>query len=412
MINYSKHTLNNGLTVIIHEDHTTPIAAVNTLYNVGSKNESPDKTGFAHLFEHLMFGGSKNVKDFDTQLQKVGGDNNAFTSTDITNYYVTLPSQNIETALWLESDRMLELSFDPQVLEVQRKVVIEEFKQRYLNQPYGDVWLKLRPLAYTSHPYRWPTIGKDISHIEDATMDDVKDFFFKYYAPNNAILVVAGNVNEEHVLSLVNKWYGDIPSRNTPSHELPTEPEQPKLKRESTKQNVPVDALYMVFHMPGKKQLDFYTADLTSDILGRGQSSRLYSELVKKKNIFSSISASITGSYDPGLLVVSGRLSNGIDIKEAEKHVWEVIEKFNNGTIEDYEIDKVRNQAETTLLYGETEVLNRAMNLAFHTVLGDTEMINREAEILQNISKKDISGMSNAILKENNCSILHYLSTN
>ncbi len=412
MINYSKHTLSNGLTLIIHEDHSTPMAVVNTLYNVGSKNESPDKTGFAHLFEHLMFGGSKNIKDYDTQLQKVGGDNNAFTSTDITNYYVTLPSQNLETALWLEADRMLELSFDPKVLEVQRKVVIEEFKQRYLNQPYGDVWLKLRPLAYEKHPYRWPTIGKEISHIEDATMEDVKDFFYKYYSPNNATLVIGGNVIEKDVIAMVEKWYNDIPKRDRPNTLIPTEPVQNALKRTSVKKDVPIDSLYMVFHMPGKSQLTYHHADLLSDILGRGHSSRLYKTLVKEKNVFSSISASITGSYDPGLLVVSGRLANGVNIKDAEKNVWEIIHEFIQHPLEDFEIEKVKNQAETTLLYGETELLNRAMNLAFHTVLGDTSMINKEVDIIREISKDDIKKMSQQILQEKNCSILHYLSAN
>jgi len=409
MIAFKQHILANGLTVIIHEDPTTPLAVVNTLYKVGSKNETESKTGFAHLFEHLMFGGSKNVKDFDGQLQKVGGDNNAFTSTDITNYYITLPHQNIETALWLESDRMLELSFDPKVLSVQKKVVVEEFKQRYLNQPYGDVWLKLRPVAYKKHPYRWPTIGKETDHIEQASMDDVKDFFYKFYAPDNAILVVAGNVKEKDVLPIVKKWFGNIPNRQVKIESIPIEPEQREYRFEKVYADVPLNALYMAFHVAGRKETSFHAADLLSDILGRGHSSRLYEKLVKRKNIFNSLSASMTGSYDPGLLVINGKINPEYKVADAEKYVWELLEDFVTNSIKDYEIEKVKNQAESTLLYSETDILNRAMNLAFATALGDTDLANEEINIIRSITKDEITEMSKTIVRKENCSTLHYL---
>lgn len=410
MIKYSKHALDNGLTVIIHEDQTTPIAVVNTLYHVGSKNEEETKTGFAHLFEHLMFGGSKNVALFDEPLQKVGGDNNAFTTPDITNYYITLPSQNLETAFWLESDRMLALSFDPNVLEVQRKVVIEEFKQRYLNQPYGDVWLKLRPLAYTQHSYKWPTIGKEISHIENATMDDVRKFFYNYYAPNNATLVVAGNVREREVLNLVEKWYGDIPAKPHRASPIKSEPTQTAYRFQEVRADVPVDALYMAFHIPGKKNLAYYTSDLLSDLLGRGASSRLYESLVKNRPVFSSLSAHNTGAHDPGLLVISGRTNQNVSISDAEKYVWEVLEKFVSEDIADFEVDKVKNQAESVITYNETEVLNRAMNLAIATSLGDTDLVNEEVRIIQSITKENLREEAQKTLRKENCSVMHYLS--
>lgn len=412
MVKYAKHTLGNGLTLIIHEDPTTPMAVVNTLYNVGSRDEEEHKTGFAHLFEHLMFGGSKNIPEFDEPLQMVGGDNNAFTSTDITNYYVTLPAQNLETAFWLESDRMLELSFDPHVLEVQRKVVIEEFKQRYLNQPYGDVWLKLRPLAYKQHSYKWPTIGKEVSHIEHATMEDVKDFFYNYYAPNNATLVVAGNVRENEILEKVNKWYGEIPFREQRTRNIIQEPPQTEYRFQEVRAHVPVDALYMTFHMPGKSDLAYYDADLLSDLLGRGHSSRLHDLLVKKRKVFSSLSAHVSGSHDPGLLLISGKVNQNINIKEAEEQVWEVIEELKSKPVEDFELEKVKNQAESSVVYAETELLNRAMNLAVFTNLGDTDLVNKEIDVIKKVSKDSLKHQAHRILRRENCSVLHYLAEN
>lgn len=411
MIDFSSFTLDNGLTVLVHEDHSVDIAVMNILYDVGSRDERPDKTGFAHLFEHLMFGGSKNIPNYDEPLQRVGGENNAFTNTDITNYYLTLPASNLETGFWLESDRMLSLSFDPEVLNVQRNVVVEEFRQRYLNQPYGDVWLKLRPLAYTVHPYQWATIGKEISHIENASLEDVRDFFFRFYLPSNAILVVAGKVTEKQVKSLAEKWFGPIPGGQRPKRNLPQEPKQTARRELRVQAKVPAHALYKSFHMPGRFSEDYYAADLLTDVLGRGESSRLYRQLVKEKEIFTSISSFGMGSLDPGLVVVSGRLQEGKTFAEAEQAVDEILASVVEGDISDEELEKVKNQAESTLEFGEVEVMNRAMNLAFSALSGDPNHVNREASRIAAVTKKDIRRMAREILREENSSILYYEAT-
>lgn len=409
MIHYEHFVLENGLQVYVHEDASTPMAAVNILYNVGSRDEDPARTGFAHLFEHLMFGGSKHIQSYDEPLQKVGGENNAFTSPDITNYYITLPAANLETAFWLESDRMLSLSFDPQVLDVQQKVVIEEFKQRYLNQPYGDVWLKLRPLAYTHHPYRWATIGKDISHIEEATMDDVKAFFFKYYLPNNAILVVAGNVTVEEVKQLCKKWFEPIPAGTPYVRRLPQEPRQTQARfLETTADNVPLNALYKVWHMPGRFDTGFYNADLLSDILGRGKSSRLYQKLLRDTPLFNNISAHITASLDPGLMIVQGTLNDGVSLEEANEAVDSAIRTLVSETIAEEEITKVKNQAEATLVFSEVELLNRAMNLAYAANAGDASLVNEEAARIQAITPDTLRSMAQDVLRPDNCSTMFY----
>jgi len=410
MIEYSSFVLDNGLKVFVHEDHTTSMAALNILYDVGSKDEVITKTGFAHLFEHLMFGGSKNIASYDEALQKAGGENNAFTSPDITNYYITIPANNIETAFWLESDRMLSLSFDPKVLEVQRSVVIEEFKQRYLNQPYGDVWLKLRPLSYKQHSYQWATIGKEISHIEDATMDDVRDFFYSYYLPNNAYMVVAGNVTLEQVKKLVQKWFGPIPSGIRRKRAIPAEAIQTAARFEETSAKVPLNALYKTYHMSGKLSPDYYPTDLLSDILGRGKSSRLYDKLVQQKKIFTSLNAYVLSSVDPGLLVIDGKLSQGVGLKDADDAVSELIASIAQEKFSEQELTKVKNQAESTLLFGEVEVLNRAMNLAFAAMLGDPELVNKEAATIQKVTTEDISRVAKSVLKPENCSTLYYKS--
>lgn len=408
MMNFESFTLSNGLKVIVHEDHSAPIAAFNLLYKVGARDENPDKTGFAHLFEHLMFGGSKHVPEYDEPLQKVGGDNNAFTSNDITNYYITLPSANLETAFWLESDRMLSLSFDPKVLEVQRSVVIEEFKQRYLNQPYGDAWLKLRPLAYKEHPYRWATIGKDISHIEKATMEDVKDFFFKYYLPNNAVLVVAGDVTLNQVEGLSKKWFGDIPMGAPVNRNLPVEPVQNEYRLLQVEEKVPVDSLYMTFHMGSRLDDSYHATDLLSDILGRGKSSRLYNELLEKKRVFNAISAHVSGSLDPGLLVIEGKLNSGVSIEEGEEAIWNLLESFKAEVLTDQEVSKVKNKAESTLVFSEMELLNRAMNIAYAEMLGDASLVNQELEKLRKVTAQDISTAARKILRRENASVLRY----
>lgn len=408
MIQFKEFSLDNGLRVIVHEDPTVQIAVLNILYDVGSRDEHPDKTGFAHLFEHLMFGGSKHIPNYDEPLQKVGGENNAFTTTDITNYYLTVPAPNIETGFWLESDRMLSLSFDPNVLEVQRKVVVEEFKQRYLNQPYGDVWLKLRPLAYLKHPYQWATIGKEIRHIEQATMDDVRNFFFKFYVPANAILVVAGNVTFNQVRELSEKWFGPIGSPEAPVRRLPQEDVQALKRTLEVHADVPASALYKAYHMPGRFHKDFYAIDLMGDILARGHSSRLYRKLVKEKEIFTSISAFTMGSIDPGLLVVNGRVEDGVRLKDAEKEVDEIIANFLAKGATDEEVEKVKNQAYSTLEFGEVEVMNRAMNLAFAKLSGDANYANEEAGLIEAVTKDDISRVAGQILREDNASVLYY----
>ena len=410
MIQFNQFSLSNGLRVIVHEDPSVQIAVLNILYDVGSRDEREDKTGFAHLFEHLMFGGSVNIPSYDEPLQKVGGENNAFTNTDITNYYLTVPAPNIETGFWLESDRMLSLSFDPHVLEVQRKVVIEEFKQRYLNQPYGDVWLKLRPLAYEVHPYKWATIGKEISHIENATMTDVKDFFFNHYVPNNAVLVVAGNVTTDQVKKLSEKWFGPIPAGKKTERDLKPEPAQREKRIMEVEANVPADALYKSYHMPGRFHKDYYSIELLSDIMSRGQSSRLYQKMVKEKEIFTSISSFTMGTIDPGLLVVSGRVKDGIKLEEAEKELDAVMQQIIDEGVQPAELEKVKNQAYATLEFDQVEVMNRAMNLAFAALSGNANFVNQEEARIKEVTQADVQRVAKEILKENNSSILYYRS--
>ena len=408
MISFKEFTLSNGLRVIVHEDPTVQIAVLNVLYDVGSRDEDPDRTGFAHLFEHLMFGGSLNIANYDEPLQKVGGENNAFTNTDITNYYLTVPAANIETGFWLESDRMLSLSFDPQVLEIQQKVVVEEFKQRYLNQPYGDVWLKLRPLAYLTHPYQWATIGKEIRHIEEATMEDVRKFFFRHYVPANAILVVGGNVKLDQVRALSEKWFGPINSPQVSKRNLQRESPQTLKRTLDIEADVPASALYKAYHMPGRFDKDYFAVDLMSDVLTRGNSSRLYQRLVKEKEIFTSISSFTMGTIDPGLLVVNGRVKDGIRLQDAEGEVNEMVEELIRGGITDAELEKVKNQAYSTLEFGEVEVMNRAMNLAFAKLSGDANHVNEEAGLIEAVTTEDISAAAQNVLLEHNSNVLYY----
>ena len=410
MIQYEYFMLDNGLKVFVHKDASVQIAVMNILYDVGSRDEHPDKTGFAHLFEHLMFGGSVNIPNFDAPLQMAGGENNAFTNTDMTNYYLTIPGANLETGFWLESDRMLSLAFSPNSLEVQRKVVIEEFKQRYLNQPYGDVWLKLRPLAYQVHPYQWATIGKEISHIENATLTDVKDFFYTHYRPNNAILVVAGNVTVDEVKSLTAKWFGPIPSGEERQRQLPQEPKQTSKRILNTEATVPAHALYKSWHMPGRNHEDYYAIDLASDILSRGKSSRFYQQLVKEKEIFTSISSFTSGTIDPGMLVVSGRIKPGILLEQAEEEVDKIVSQFVADGPTETELEKVKNQAESSNEFGNVEVMNRAMNLAFAALLGNPDLINTEMDLIRSVKKEDVIRVSKEIMHENNSSVLYYKS--
>ena len=410
MIQYEKFILENGMRVLVHRDTTTHLAAFNLLYNVGARDEKEEQTGFAHLFEHLMFGGSKNIPSFDEPLQRAGGENNAFTSNDITNYYETLPAHNLETAFWLESDRMLELDFEGRALEVQRKVVCEEFKEHYINQPYGDVWHKLRALAYTAHPYKWPTIGKELSHIDNATKDDVKNFFFKNYRPNNAILVVAGNVEVAEVKRLAEKYFGSIPSGEKAVKQIPVEPKQTEERKSEVRADVPLDALYKVYHMPARLDKNYYPVDLLSDILSAGKSSRLYQKLVKEKKLFSEVSAYITGSLDPGLFVFEGKLVKGVSMKDAETALQEEINHVLQNEIDAVELEKVKNRVESQTEFAEMELLHKAMNLAYAELLGNPELVNEEKKYYQAVTAADILREAKNVLRNENCSTLYYLS--
>jgi predicted Zn-dependent peptidase len=410
MVKFNRFTLDNGLRVIVHEDHTTPMAVLNILYDVGARDENPEQTGFAHLFEHLMFGGSVNIPQYDEPLQRVGGENNAFTSNDITNYYITLPAANIETAFWLESDRMLSLAFSEKSLEVQRNVVIEEIKQRYLNQPYGDVWLKLRPLVYKKHPYQWATIGKEIKHIEDARMADVKAFFKKHYNPQNAIMVVGGDVTTEQVKRLAEKWFGPIPPGEKYHRNLPQEPEQSEARRETVKAKVPLNDVYIAFHMPGRLEDGYYETDLLSDILSRGNSSRLYRGLVKEKQLFSEIHAYNMGSFDTGMFVVEGKPLDKVSIEEAEAAIWHELEFLKQQTVKADELTKVKNKTESTMVFSEMSLLDKAMNLAQFELLGDAGMLNEETGKYLAVTAEQIQQQAQAIFRKENSSTLIYLA--
>ncbi|MFW6101861.1 MAG: M16 family metallopeptidase, partial [Bacteroidota bacterium] len=402
------YILDNGLTIIVHRDESTPIATVNLLYNVGSKHEEPDRTGFAHLFEHLMFEGSVNIPSYDTPLQKAGGENNAFTSNDITNYYLTLPVQNIETAFWLESDRMLELKLTEEKLEIQKNVVIEEFNQRYLNQPYGDVFFLLRPMAYKVHPYQWSTIGKDPSHIKNATMEEVKDFYYHHYAPNNAILSVVGNIDPDEVKGLAEKWFRDVPQRDIKEKKIPPEPKQEEHRKQEVERKVPHSVLYKAFHMHSKNHPDFYPTDLISDILGNGNSSRLYQKLVKKKQIFGTIDAFITGDVDEGLLLITGSLSEQVDMTTAEEELNKALNELKGTRVTEEELQKVKNKVESMDTFRKTSALHKAMNLAFYELLGNAEKINQEIENYQKVTVDDIQRVSSYLLDEKNTTTLYY----
>jgi zinc protease len=410
MVKFNRFTLDNGLRVIVHEDNTTPMAVVNILYDVGSRDENPEQTGFAHLFEHLMFGGSVNIPNYDSPLQKVGGENNAFTSNDITNYYITLPSANLETAFWLESDRMLSLAFSEESLEVQRKVVIEEFKQRYLNQPYGDVWLRLRPMVYKQHPYLWDTIGKNIEHIADAKIEDVKAFFKKHYNPQNAIMVVGGNVSLEQVKELAQKWFGPIPAGEKYHRNLPQEAEQHEVRRETVTAKVPVNDIYIALQMPGRREDEFYAVELMSDILSRGNSSRMYRNLVKDKQLFSDVHAYVFGSLDKGMFVLEGKPTEGVTIEQAEAALWAEVELLKTQEVPADELTKVQNKTESTMIFSEMSLLDKAMNLAYYELLGDADLLNNETQKFLDVTAAQIKEEANKLFRKDNSSTLIYLA--
>jgi zinc protease len=410
MINYRRFSLENGLRVLVHEDRSTPLVAMNILYNVGSRDEDPERTGLAHLFEHLMFGGSVNIPEYDTPLQLVGGENNAFTNNDITNYYLTLPSENIETGFWLESDRMLELDFSLKNLDNQKNVVIEEFNQRYLNQPYGDAILKIRSLAYKVHPYRWPTIGMDISHIENTDLNHVKDFFFSHYAPNNAIISLTGNINYELAYDLTQKWFGPIERRKVQKRNLPVEPQQTQERKLTIEKDVPATALYKVWHIGPRMSSDFYTLDLITDLLAGGESGRLNTQLVRDKKLFSEINAYISSDIDPGLITIQGKLMKNVGIQQAEEAVNKVIADLKN-TLESRDMEKVKNKFESSTVFSNTSILNKAMNLSFSELLGNPDLINQEVETYRKVSIEMVIEAANQYLVQSNCSTLYYKST-
>ena len=410
MIQFEKFQLDNGLKVLVHQDTSTPMAVVNVLYNVGAKDEDPAKTGFAHLFEHLMFGGSVNIPVYDEPLQRAGGENNAYTTNDLTNYYCQIPAENIETAFWLESDRMLSLAFSKKSLEVQRKVVCEEFKEHYINKPYGDAWHKMRSLAYTQHPYRWMTIGASLAHVEDATIEDVKDFFFQFYRPNNAILVVTGNVQTEQVKQLAEKWFGPIEAGKAYVRNLPKEPVQEKTRSMDVRADVPLDMLMMTWHMGGRFDEGYHATDLITEVLGGGTSARLYEQLIKVKQIFSSIDCYHFGTVDPGLLVIEGKLVKGISMAVAEKAVLEEIEKIKNEILDAKEVQKVINKTESVICFEDMSIMNRAHSLAYYELLGDADLMNKELGMYQRVTPSMIQHTAQQIFQENNRNTLYYYS--
>ena len=412
MITINRKILDNGLRIVHSEDKDTRMVAINVLYDVGARDEHPEHTGFAHLFEHLMFGGSIHIPDYDTHVQNAGGENNAWTNNDITNYYITLPKQNVETGFWLESDRMLSLDFNEKSLEVQRHVVIEEFKQRNLNQPYGDVGHLVRGMAFQKHPYQWPTIGKEPAHIENATLDEVKDFFFRFYAPNNAILSVTGNISFEETVALAEKWFGPIPRRDVRPRNLPEEPQQTEERRLVVERNVPVDALYMAFHKCDRRHPDYHTFDLMSDILCNGRSSRLIQHLVQQKQVFSSIDAYISGSIDNGLIQIGGKPAPGVSLEEAEAAVWQELEAMKTERIDESELEKVKNRYESEQIFSNINYLNVATNLAFFELIGQAEDINHEVEKYRAITAERIMEVSKQTFVRDNCSVLYYKAKN
>jgi zinc protease len=410
MIDFKRFTLDNGLKVLVHEDHSTPLVAMNIIYDVGSRDEDPAMTGMAHLFEHLMFGGSQNIPDFDTPLQMAGAENNAFTNNDITNYYLTIPANNLETGFWLESDRMLGLNFSEEVLNTQKKVVIEEYKLRYLNQPYGDIMILLRPLAYRVHPYLWPTIGKNISHIEKITLQNVKDFFFSHYAPDSAILSVSGNIGPDEVLRLSEKWFGPLNRCNISPRRLDKEPVQNEERTLKVERDVPTDVIYKAWHVCSRADKDFITLDLLTDILAGGESGRLYSSLVREKKLFTDINAYLTGDFEPGLLIISGKLMDGVSFLSAEESINEVINEMKSLPVPDDEMEKLKNKFESSTVFSNTSVLNKAMNLGFHELLGDANGVNIEVELYNSVSPKMVMDSALKYLQPSNCSSLHYKS--
>ncbi len=410
MISYQKFTLSNGLRVIVHSDETTPMATLNVLYNVGARDEDESRTGFAHLFEHLMFGGSINIPVYDEPLQMAGGENNAYTTNDFTNYYIQLPKENIETAFWLESDRMLNLAFSPKSLETQRKVVCEEFKENYLNKPYGDVFHYIREMCYKVHPYKWLTIGKELKHIEDAKLEDVKAFFAKHYTPCNAILCVAGNVQLQEVKDLCEKWFAPIPKGNLYTRSLATEPKQTEARKIVVEKEVPVTTIYKAYHMGDRLSDTYHTADLITEILGGGQSAILHETLVKDKKLFSSVECYHMGTLDPGIIIIDGKIAEGIEVAAADAAIESLLENFVKNGVTDSELTKAKNKTEALIAFEDLNLLNRANNLAFYELLGDAEQMNTEWEKYNVVNTSQVQAVAKNIFDLKNSNTLWYMA--
>lgn len=409
MIAYDKYQLDNGLRLIVHEDHSTPMVAVNVVYDVGSRDEDPLMTGFAHLFEHLMFGGSENIPDFDKPIQMAGGENNAFTNNDLTNFYEVLPAENIETALWLESDRMLKLKFSEEALDTQKKVVIEEFKETCLNEPYGDMWHHLSEMCYTNHSYRWPTIGKIPEHIAEAKLQDVVGFFYKHYTPSNAVITIAGKIDSKEAYRLTKKWFGDIPSGKKYERKLDYDDRHIGYQYKEVVADVPAPSLILGFPMYDRTNPDYYTCDVLSDILSNGRSSRFYENLHKNKRIFNQIDAYISGTFDPGLFIIEGRPVEGVSMDEAKKHIWNELQKISTEKVEERELQKIKNKIELSLEYAEVNILHKAMSISYFEVLGDAEGINQEAEKYQRVNSDRLMTIAQTIFDPENCVELRYI---
>ena len=411
MLNINRYRLSNGLRIVHSPDINTKMVALNMLYDVGARDEDPEHTGFAHLFEHLMFGGSIHIPAFDAPLQLAGGENNAWTSNDITNYYITLPKQNVETGFWLESDRMLGLDFNQKSLDVQRGVVMEEFKQRSLNQPYGDVSHLLRALAYKVHPYQWPTIGKELDHVAQATLPEVEDFFYRFYAPNNAILSVTGNISFKEVVTLSEKWFGDIPRRKVPERKIPREPLQTQERREEVFRDVPVDALYMVYPMCEFNHPDYEVYDLLSDVLANGTSSRLKQHLTQDKRVFTSIDAYVSGSRDAGLFHVVGQLANGVSLEEGENEVQLELEMLQKDLIPEEELEKVKNKFESAQVFRFIDYLNLATDLAWYELNGNVLDIEECVSKYRSVTANKARVIAQSLFDKNKRSVLYYRSS-
>lgn len=407
-LQFKRHILSNGLRLIVHEDPTTPLASCNVVYNVGSRDESPEMTGMAHLFEHFMFTGSKNIADYDAQLQKVGAINNAYTTQDITHYYITLPAVNIEHALWLESDRMMELAFQQSKLDVQKQVVIEEFKENFLNRPYGDMWMLFNDFYFQKHPYQWLPIGKAINHIEKVTMDDMKKFFYHFYRPNNSVLTVAGNVRFEEMVPLVEKWFGDIPSGNPVGKNFPRELPLTQSRFLEVHRDVPADMLFKGWPTCGRLEDDFYAYDLLSDLFGSGQSSFLYKELVLDHHIFTDISAYVTGTLDPGVFVVGGRPDENVSIEEADRILCDYLYQLPEKLIQQRDLQKVKNRVETIILQNDIKIEDRASSLAVSECFSCVEDFNDEINRYFAVSEEKINLLCQQLFQKKQETTMYY----